>query len=91
MFLGRAARLANDSIWQDLRCLAKRAEVYLQDTCHIFRRTFAANAVRQNIPRQYVQAVAGWPTSHMLDHYVAAMEAEQSAIDAFREFKPFGS
>ena len=83
-------RLGYDGIWQDLNRLAERAEVTLQDTCHIFRRTFAADAVRQHIPRPYVQAVAGWSTPHMLDIYVAAMEAEKEAIDAFKEFKPFG-
>ena len=84
------SRLAYDSIWQDLNRLAGRAGFALKDACHIFRRTFAANAVKQKIPRQYVQAVAGWSTPHMLDDYVAAMEAEEEAIDAFREFKPFG-
>ena len=63
----------------------------LQDTCHIFRRTFAANTVRQNIPRPYVQAVAGWSTPQMLDHYVAAMEAEEEAINAFKESNLSGS
>ena len=83
-------RLGYDGIWQDLKRLTERAEVVLKDTCHIFRRTFAANAVKQNIPRPYVQAIAGWSTPQMLDHYVAAMEAEEEAIDAFKEFKPFG-
>ena len=41
------ARLGYDGIWKDLKRLAERAELDLQDTCHIFRRTFAANAVRQ--------------------------------------------
>ena len=84
------ARLGYDGIWKDLRRVADRAGVTLQDTCHIFRRTFAANAVRQKIPRPYVKAVAGWSTMQMLDQYVEAMEAEEEAIDAFREFKPFG-
>ena len=83
-------RLGYDGIWQDLKRLTERAEVVLKDTCHIFRRTFAANAVKQKIPRPYVQAIAGWSTPQMLDHYVAAMEAEEEAIDAFKEFKPFG-
>ena len=61
----------------------------LKDTCHIFRRTFAANAVRQKIPRPFVKAVAGWSTMQMLDLYVEAMEAEEETIEAFREFKPF--
>ncbi len=83
-------RLGYDGIWQDLKRTAERAKVSLQDTCHIFRRTFAAQAVRQSIPRPYVQAVAGWSTPKMLDHYVTAMEAEEGAIESFREFKPFG-
>ncbi len=83
-------RLGYDGIWQDLKRLTERAEEVLKDTCHIFRRTFAANAVKQKIPRPYVQAIAGWSTPQMLDHYVAAMEAEEEAIDAFKEFKPFG-
>ena len=84
------SRLACDSIWQDLNRLAERAGFKLKDTCHIFRRTFAAHAVKQNIPRPYAQAIAGWSTPQMLDDYVAAMEAEDGAIEAFREFKPFG-
>ena len=83
-------RLGYDGIWKDLKRTADRAEVALKDTCHIFRRTFAANAVRQNIPRPYVKAVAGWSTMQMLDHYVEAMEAEEEAIERFRDFKPFG-
>ncbi len=83
-------RLGYDGLRQDLKRIADRAEVTLQDTCHIFRRIFAANTVRQSIPRPYVQAIAGWSTPRMLDLYVAAMEAEQGAIDAFCEFKPFG-
>ena len=73
-----------------MKRLAERAEIELKDACHIFRRTFAANAVKQSIPRPYVQAIAGWSMPQMLDHYVAAMEAEEEAIEAFREFKPFG-
>ena len=88
--LRRGIRLGYDGIWQDLKRLAERAELELKDACHIFRRTFAANAVRQNIPRPYVKAVAGWSTMQMLDHYVEAMEAEEEAIERFRDFKPFG-
>ena len=83
-------RLAYDSIWQDLNGAAERAGIKLQDTCHIFRRTFAAHAVKQNIPRPYVQGIVGWSTPHMLDLYVAAMEGQAEAIEAFRNFKPFG-
>ena len=83
-------RLGYDGIWQELKRLTERAEGELQDTCYFFRGTFAANAVKQKIPRPYVQAIAGWSTPQMLDHYVAAMEAEEEAIDALRQFKPFG-
>ena len=78
------------SVGTDMRRLYLRAEVPVNDPCHIFRRTFAANAVRQGIPRQYTQAIAGWSTPQMLDRYTAAMEAEDGAIEAFRGFKPFG-
>ena len=60
-------RLGYDGIWKDLKRLMEQAEVELKDTCHIFRRTFAASAVRQNIPRPYVQAVAGWSSPQMLE------------------------
>ena len=77
-------RLGYDGIWQDLNRLAERAEIELKDTCHIFWRTFAANAVKQRIPRQYVLAIAGWSTPQMLDLYVAAMEAEEEAVRSFQ-------
>ena len=85
-------QLSYNGVKQDLERLFERAELKgeIKDVCHIFRRTFAAHAVRQGIPRPYIQAIAGWSTPHMLDHYTAAMEAEEGAIEAFRGFKPFG-
>ena len=74
----------------DITRLFQRAEVPVKDALHIFRRTFAANAVRQGVPRQYTQVIAGWSTSQMLDRYTAAMESEGEAIEAFKKFKPFG-
>ncbi len=76
---------------QDIAHLFERAEIPVTDPMHIFRRTFAAHAVRQGVPRQYTQAIAGWSSSQMLDRYTAAMEAEEGAIEAFRGFKPFGA
>ena len=78
---------------QDLRRLVERAGLkgQVKDICHIFRRTFAAHAVRQGVPRPHIQAIAGWSTPHMLDHYTAAMEAEEGAIESFKGFKPFGA
>ena len=87
----RGTQLGYHSMGEDLHRFFKRAEIRVKDTFHIFRRTFAANAVRQGVPRQYTQAIAGWSTSQMLDRYTAAMEAEEGAIEAFRGFKPFGS
>ena len=85
---GRA--LGYNGIGQDLSRMFQRAGIEVQDVCHTFRRTWAANAVRQGIPRPYTQAIAGWSTPAMLDPYTAAMEAEQGAIEAFRDFDPFG-
>ena len=86
-------QLSYNGIKQDLERLFERAGIRdeIKDMCHIFRRTFAAHAVRQGIPRPYIQAIAGWSTPHMLDHYTAAMEAEERAIEAFKGYKPFGS
>ena len=89
-FSERGTQLDYDSMGQDIQRLFQRAGVPVKDAFHIFRRTFAANAVRQGIPRQYTQAIAGWSSSQMLDRYTAAMEAEEGAIEAFRQFKPFG-
>ena len=86
----RGAQLSYHGMGEDMHRLFKRADVPVKDAFHIFRRTFAANAVRQGVPRQYTQAIAGWSTSQMLDRYTAAMEAEEEAIEAFRHFKPFG-
>ena len=47
-------RLGYYGIWQDMKRLAEGAEVEVKDACHIFRRTFAANAAKQSIPRPYV-------------------------------------
>ena len=76
---------------EDVTRLFRRAEIPLADAMHIFRRTFAANSVRQGVPRQYIRAVAGWTSPQMLDRYTAAMEEEEEAIDAFHGFKPFGA
>ena len=62
----------------------------MKDYCHVFPRTWAAIAVRQGIPSPYTQAVAGWSTPTMMGHYVSAMEAEEGAIEAFRDFDQFG-
>ena len=78
------------SVGTDISRLYTRAEINIKDHFHIFRRTFAANAVRQGVPRPFTQAIMGWSSPQMLDHYVAAMEAEDGAIEAFRDFKPFG-
>jgi integrase len=67
-----------------------RAEVKVKDRMHVFRRTWAANAVRQGVPRPYVQSLAGWSTPTMMDEYTAAMQGEEAAIEALRDFDPWG-
>lgn len=62
----------------------------VKDAMHSFRRTWAAQAVRQGIPRPYVMAVAGWSTPDMMDHYTAQMMQEAGAVKAFEHFKPLG-
>jgi integrase len=63
----------------------------VKDRLHVFRRTFAANAVRQGIPNQYIMAVAGWDDEQMTLRYTRAMIAEEQALQAFQEgFSPFG-
>ena len=76
----------------DMRRLIVRAGLRgeVKDMFHIFRRTWAAQAVRQGIPRPYAQAIAGWATPTMMDQYVEAMQAEEGAREAFRDFRPFG-
>ena len=63
----------------------------IQDGFHIFRRTWAANAVEQGVPRPYVQGRGGWSSPFMLDHYVQAMQEEgDKTIEKFREIDPVG-
>lgn len=82
--------LTYSGIGRDMDKLAKAAGIQMVDRCHIFRRTFAASAVRQAIPRQYVQAAAGWSTPEMMDLYTSWMQTETSeAIKAFQKFSPY--
>jgi len=85
-------RLTREGLTSDFRRFYERAGIRkdMKDAFHIFRRTWAANSVRQGIPSPYTQAVAGWSTAEMLDQYVRAMEAEEGAIEAYKDFDPFG-
>ena len=65
------------------------AGVTVKDIFHIFRRTFARDTIIQGIPRQYIQAIAGWVDGQMLDRYTAAMQQEEKAVHAFSNFEPF--
>jgi len=78
-----AVRAAVNRIWG-------RAKLHGKDAQHIFRRTWAANAVRQGVPRQYIQAIAGWSTPRMLDDYTAAMMNEERAIEEMKRVNPLG-
>ena len=72
------------NLGQDMHRMLERAGIKVKDRTHVFRRTWAANAIRQGIPRPYVQAGGGWSTPHMLDHYTAAMQEKEGAVEAFR-------
>jgi integrase/recombinase XerC len=78
------------AIAKDMVSLKSRAGVVIKDTMHVFRRTFAANAVRQGFPRPYVQGIMGHSTPTMMDVYTAAMQGENGATDVFRDFDPWG-
>ena len=84
------APMSANAVSTDMKRLVDRAGLDVKDRCHIFRRTWAAGAVRQGIPRQYAVVTGGWSTPRMLDHYTAAMMDEEEAIEAFKDFEPFG-
>ena len=62
----------------------------VKDVCHIFRRTLAANAVRQGVTRPHIMGALGWNSEAMIAHYTAAMELESEALEEFSRIKPFG-
>ena len=79
-----------DGIGHDLNSILKRAGLTMPDACHIFRRSWAANSVRQTVPRPYLEATGRWDSPSMVDRYVKAMEMEEGpAIEALKEFDPF--
>ncbi|MFQ6029240.1 MAG: tyrosine-type recombinase/integrase [Dehalococcoidia bacterium] len=83
--------LGYNGIGQDLARLRARAGVDVPDGCHILRRTFAVNAMRQQVPLPYVQAAMGHSTPHMVNLYVSWMEQEyEAAAEQIRNIKPFG-
>ena len=85
-------KLSYSGLGQDLERLVEKAGLtgMIKDVCHIYRRTWAANSVRQKIHRPYIMAVAGWSTPDMLDLYIAEMATEEEeAQDAYRDFDPF--
>ena len=72
------------SLGTDIKRLANAAGVQYQDVFHIFRRTWAANAIRNNVPRAYIMKMAGWKTPHMIELYTAALlDEEEDAMEAF--------
>ena len=86
-------RLSYNGVYQDLRRLMQRAGIsgQVKDMCHIFRRTSAAIAVPESIPRQYVLNRWRWENAAMLDHYVEAMvREEEEASQEFRLKDPIG-
>ena len=85
--------LSYNGVGQDISRLCGYAGIKdgVKDVCHIFRRTFIAWAEKDKIPREYTMAVVGHRTEAMISHYAAAMrEEEAEALEAFRDFQPFG-
>lgn len=85
-------RLGYEGIGKDMDKLFQRAGLkgQIKDVCHIFRRTLAANAVRQGVTRPHIMGHMGWSTEAMIAHYTAAMEMEAEAIEQFQKLEPFG-
>ncbi len=79
-------------VGQDMRRVIVWAglEGQVKDACHVWRRTFAQESVRSRIERPYATYVGGWTTPAMLDYYTAGMSEERAAVEAYRDFKPFG-
>lgn len=87
-----AGQLKYDSIGQDLTRVVKRAGLkgQLPDVCHIFRRTLAANAIRQGVKNPHIRGMLDWNSDAMITHYTAYMELESEAIEEFKRIDPFG-
>ena len=86
-------RLSYNGIGQDLARLRERAGLkgQIQDICHIFRRTAAANAEEAGVSPSHILAGFGWESPTMLNHYVAAKRLEQGkAVESFKEKDPLG-
>lgn len=77
-------------VQQDLHRIFARAGLrgQLKDAVHIFRRTWAVNALRQGMGLKFVQVIGGWESVQVLEGYVRALEADD-ALDAFKEFDPY--
>ncbi len=87
-----AKRMSYDGLGRDLSRLVERAGLkgQVKDVCHIFRRTLAANAVRQGVTRPHIMGAMGWNSEAMIAHYTAAMELETEALEEVSRIKPFG-
>lgn len=69
-------------VQQDLHRIFERAGLRgkLQDAVHIFRRTWAVNALRQGMGLKFVQVIGGWESVQVLEGYVRALEADDALI-----------
>lgn len=85
--------LSYDGIGHDLARLRDRAGLtgQIQDICHIFRRTAAANAEEAGMSPSHILAGFGWESPTMLNHYVTAKRLEQGkAVESFAGKDPLG-
>lgn len=58
--------------------LYKRADVHVKDVCHVFRRTWAWERIKEGISLKYVMLIGGWATIDVLLNYVAAIETDEA-------------
>lgn len=81
--------LTVDGVSQAMGAIRQRAGVRYKDVMHIFRRTWAAESSRQQVPTQFILGQAGWESPAMLDRYTRALRDEEDASTAYTSFKPF--
>ena len=87
----RSTACPSGALWPGscMKRLAEKAGLDLRDVFHIFRRTVARNAKRQNIDTQHILGNLGWKGEQMLNRYTAAMQEEEERLKAFEDFELF--
>lgn len=58
--------------------LYQRAGIKRKDVCHIFRRTWAWERIKEGVNLKYIMLIGGWATIEVLLDYVRAMETDEA-------------